>query len=290
MSKSKENEKKSFVMYASFLEAMKYLNDAEFRECMTMISEYACKGIEEKSSSPSVNIIFEMAKPNLDAANKRYDACVENGKKGAEYGKLGGAPKGNQNARKKQPLKQPLNVDVEENVNIDVNENEKDKDKDNVEVNKDADAAGLYTSSSNSIDTSFIDSITLDDSDLEGDMSQSNSGIGVVNTERNETSSYSKGQSVYSSDSSYSGKATGSSATRSRQDKDEGMSIGEYTQYCFNKYICKLVDMRIGVIPTDDNVFWGAVNLYKDLHYGIDNKQAIKNVTSIVNECLKQDS
>ena len=56
--KSKENEKKSFVMYASFLEAMKYLNDAEYRECMTMISEYALNGIEEKSSSPSVNIIF----------------------------------------------------------------------------------------------------------------------------------------------------------------------------------------------------------------------------------------
>ena len=55
-------------------------------------------------------------------------ASVENGKKGAEFGKLGGAPKGNQNARKKQPLKQPLdvddNVDVKEDVNekVDVNE------------------------------------------------------------------------------------------------------------------------------------------------------------------------
>ena len=108
MSKSKDNGKKSFVMYASFLEAMKHLNDAEYRECMTLISEYAFNGIEDKSSSPLVNIILEMAKPNLEAARQRYDACVENGKKGAEYGKLGGAPKGNQNVRKKQPLKQPL--------------------------------------------------------------------------------------------------------------------------------------------------------------------------------------
>ena len=190
---AKKEEKRSFVMYDSFLEAMKHLNDAEFRECMLKISDYARYGVDEESSSPMVNVIMELVKPNLDAANKRYDACVENGKKGAEYGKLGGAPKGNQNARKKQPLKQPLNVDVEENVNNDVNE------KDNIEVNKDADAAELHTSSSNSIDTSFIDSITLDDSDLEGDMLQSNSSIGVVNTDRNETSSYSKGQSVYSS-------------------------------------------------------------------------------------------
>lgn len=275
-------------MYDSFMSAMKHLSDAEFRECMLKISDYALDGVDEESSSPMVNVIMELVKPNLDAVNKRYDACVENGKKGAEYGKLGGAPKGNQNARKKQPLKQPLNVDVEENVNNDVNLNEKEKD--NVEVNKDADAAGLYTSLSNSIDTSFIDSITLDDSDLEGDMLQSNSSIGVVNTEKNETSSYSKGQSVYSSGSSYSGKATGSSAARRQQNKDEGMDIGEYLEMCLNHYVGQVVNMRLGIIPTDDNVFWKAVDLYKDLHYGIDNKQAIKNVTSIVNECLKQDS
>ena len=283
---TKKNEKRSFVMYDSFMSAMKHLSDAEFRECMLKISDYARDGVDEESSSPMVNVIMELVKPNLDAANKRYDACVENGKKGAEYGKLGGAPKGNQNARKKQPLKQPLNVDVEENVNNDVNVNEKD----NIEVNKDADAAELHTSSSNSIDTSFIDSITLDDSDLEGDMLQSNSSIGVVNTDRNETSSYSKGQSVYSSGSSYSGKATGSSAARRQQNKDEGMDIGEYLEMCFNHYVGQVVNMRLGIIPTDDNVFWKAVDLYKDLHYGIDNKQAIKYVTSIVNECLKQDS
>ena len=31
---SSKNEKRSFVMYDSFLEAMKHLNDAEFRECV----------------------------------------------------------------------------------------------------------------------------------------------------------------------------------------------------------------------------------------------------------------
>lgn len=98
---TKKNEKRSFVMYDSFLEAAKHLNDAEFRECILRIRDYALEDIDEESQSPYVNIILAMAKPNLDSARRRYMTSVENGKKGAEFGKLGGAPKGNQNARKK---------------------------------------------------------------------------------------------------------------------------------------------------------------------------------------------
>ena len=128
---AKKNEKRSFVMYDSFLEAMKHLNDADFRECTMKIRDYALEGIEEESSSPNVNIIMALAKPNLEAARRRYESCVENGKKGAEFGKNGGAPKGNQNARKKQPQEQPLNqpldVDVNENENKDDDVNADDK-------------------------------------------------------------------------------------------------------------------------------------------------------------------
>ena len=45
---------------------------------------------------PIVNSLFILMKPNIDSSNNRYSASVENGKKG-------GAPKGNQNAKKKQP-------------------------------------------------------------------------------------------------------------------------------------------------------------------------------------------
>ena len=128
MSKIKDNGKNSFVFYDSFLSAMKHLNDAEFRECVLRIRDYALEGNEEESESPMVNVIMALVKPNLDSARRRYEASVENGKKGAEYGKLGGAPKGNQNARKKQPLnqpqKQPLDVYVEEDVNEEVDVNE----------------------------------------------------------------------------------------------------------------------------------------------------------------------
>ena len=72
---TKKNEKRSFVMYDSFLEAMKHLNDADFRECTMKIRDYALEGIEEDSSSPNVNIIMALAKPNLEAARRRYEAC-----------------------------------------------------------------------------------------------------------------------------------------------------------------------------------------------------------------------
>ena len=159
MSKSKDNGKKSFVMYASFFEAMKHLNDAEYRECMTLISEYGLNGVEMQSSSPMINVIMELVKPNLAAAGRRYDACVENGKKGAEYGKLGGAPKGNQNARKKQPLKQPLNVDVEDNVYVKVDENEEVNK--NSYDNENAPLGSMNSQSSFSSEASIIDAKEL---------------------------------------------------------------------------------------------------------------------------------
>ena len=96
-----------------------------------------------------------MAKPNLDSARRRYMASVENGKKGAEYGKLGGAPKGNQNARKNNPQltpKQPLDVDANEDV--DVNEDEDEE----VNENANANADEVDPSGSISVKSSFSNS------------------------------------------------------------------------------------------------------------------------------------
>ena len=76
MSKIKNNGKNSFVFYDSFLSAMKHLNDAEFRECVLKIRDYALEGVDEESSSPMVNVIMAMAKPNLDSAKRRYMASV----------------------------------------------------------------------------------------------------------------------------------------------------------------------------------------------------------------------
>ena len=242
MSKSKDNEKKSFVMYASFLEAMKHLNDAEFRECMIMIGEYGLNGVEMQSSSPMVNVIMELVKPNLAAAGRRYDACVENGKKGAEYGKLGGAPKGNQNARKKQPLKQPLNEDVEVNVEVDENEevNKNSYDNENAPLG----SMSSQSSFSNSSESSIIDAITLEDADLDGDLSHSNSRSDMTTSSgKSETPLYSKSNSDHNTGSTCIAKV-GSSAARRQQNKDEGMDMGEYVERVIANSIGRLAKMK----------------------------------------------
>ncbi|MBR4028943.1 MAG: hypothetical protein IKJ08_05105 [Alistipes sp.] len=244
MSKSKDNEKKSFVMYASFLEAMKHLNDAEFRECMIMIGEYGLNGVEMQSSSPMVNVIMELVKPNLAAAGRRYDACVENGKKGAEYGKLGGAPKGNQNARKKQPLKQPLDVDVEENVYVKVDENEEVIKNSYDNENTPLGSMSSQSSFSNSSEASIIDATTLEDADLEGDLSHSKSRIGMtMSSGKSETPLYSKSNSDHNTGSTCIAKA-GSSAARRQQNKYEGVDMGEYMERVIANSIGRLAAMK----------------------------------------------
>ena len=282
-------------MYDSFLEAMKHLNDAEFRECVLRIRDYALEGIDEESQSPYVNIILAMAKPNLDSARRRYMASVENGKKGAEFGKLGGAPKGNQNARKKQPQKQPLDVDANEDV--DVNEDEND----DIDVYDAADGTsgkqGFSSSFSNSSNSVLINE--ANDSELlkekepptEEQPSHSNASVvGVADKGKGETPLYPKDSSISSAPRGTGsvGNAGSSAARPRRREVKTGVyDQGEYYRLCFNNYMLDLVDMRLGKLPKDDNLFWQAVNLYSDLYGVSDKKQAAKNVTHMVTEIIK---
>ena len=302
MSKN-ENKKKSFVMYDSFLEAMKHLNDAEFRECVMKIRDYALEGIDKESVSPYVNIIIAMAKPNLDAAKRRYEVSVENGKKGAEFGKLGGAPKGNQNARKNNPQstpKQPLDVDVIEDVEVDENEEVNVNEKVDVEV--DADAPSGSTAFQSSFSNSSNSSLTYEanESELleeEEENNERNLGLdlnGLVfvpaseaekeihinsNIESNNTSPVSP----------CSEKEAGCSAARPQQQKEPGMDISEYIELCFVKGVSKLADMRRDKLPQDNNLFWRTVDYYCDLYGYKDKNKAAKDVSKIVAEFIKQD-
>ena len=289
------DKKRSFVFYDSFLEAMKHLNDAELRECVLKIRDYALEGVDEESSCPMVNVIMAMAKPNLDSAKRRYMASVENGKKGAEYGKLGGAPKGNQNARKKQPQKQPLDVDVNDDVEEDVNEE--------VNVNGDDDgdnpsgSIGFQSSFSNS-SIGFQEEIENDSERLEEREENNERNLGfdfkgfefvAASEEMGETPIYSKDDNSNSASSPYSEEEAGSSAARTRQQKEPGMDMSEYIERCFANSISKLADMRQGKLPQDDNLFWRAVGYYCDLYGCNDRSIAAKNVSRYVTEFIKQD-
>ena len=61
----------SFVFYRSFYEAIADLPDADLAACFRAISEYALNDIEPEV--PGIEkTVFKMAKPQIDANNKRY--------------------------------------------------------------------------------------------------------------------------------------------------------------------------------------------------------------------------
>lgn len=130
--------KDSFVFYNSYEKAILLLDSAESQmRTLKAIWDFAFRGVEpdENKLSNTELIIFSMAKPTIEASIRSY----ENGKKG-------GAPMGNQNARKqKQPINNPqttppltndnVNVNFNDNLNANVNSNATDNSNDKVNSN-----------------------------------------------------------------------------------------------------------------------------------------------------------
>ena len=296
-----KNDKKSFVFYDSFLSAMKHLSDAEFRECVLKIRDYALEGVDEESSSPMVNVIMAMAKPNLDSAKRRYMASVENGKKGAEYGKLGGAPKGNQNARKKQPLIQPQIQPLDEDVNEDV---EEDVNKE-VNINVDADvpsgSIGLQSSFSN-FSIGFQEEEIENDSERLEEREENNernlefdfkgfelSTASEVEKESHINSKSESNNTPPVSPCSEKEAACSAARLRRREVKAGEYEQSEYYRLCLNNYVLDLADMRKGILPNDGKLFWQAVKLYQSLR-GCSEQQAVSVISSKVSEIAQRDN
>ena len=109
-------ERDSMVFYRSFYEAIVELPDVELAQAFRAIAEYGLNGIETECSG-TARVALMMAKPQIDKNNQRY----ENGKKGAEYGKLGGRkPQANP---KETPTEPQANPKLTPNVNVNVNDN-----------------------------------------------------------------------------------------------------------------------------------------------------------------------
>ena len=112
-------ERESFVFYRSFYKAIMKLDDKDLAQAIRAICAYAldgelieCEGISE--------IIFDMAKPQIDANNNRF----VNGQKGGRPKKTIGFKNENHRFSEKKPN---VNVNDNENVNVNVNENVNDK-------------------------------------------------------------------------------------------------------------------------------------------------------------------
>ena len=224
-------------------------------------------------------------------------ASVENGKKGAEFGKLGGAPKGNQNARKNNPQstpKQPLDVDVNEDVEVDENVNEE------VNVEVDADVPSGSTAFQSSFSNSSNSSLTYEanESELleeEEENNERNLGLdlkGLVFVPASEAEKEIHINSNIESDntppvSPCSEKEAECSAARPQQQKEPGMDMSDYLEECIAKNSISLARLRKNDLPQDDNLFWRTVELCGSLH-GDSKSQATKRITAIVNEVIKQ--
>ena len=100
-------------MYFSYLEPLADLTDEEVGRVVRAILKYgADRTIPDLS--PSEKMAFSFMKTNFDRDAAAYDAKVE---KKRENGKKGGAPMGNQNAKKQKQPKQPKEEEKEEETN-----------------------------------------------------------------------------------------------------------------------------------------------------------------------------
>ena len=118
-------ERDSFVFYSSFLKAIRTIKKRDIQaELALAIIEYGVTG-ETAECGEMVSMAMELIKPQLEANNQKYI----NGLKG-------GAPKGNQNAKKEkeQPKnnqktteEQPKNTQKQPNDNVNENDNEEEK-------------------------------------------------------------------------------------------------------------------------------------------------------------------
>ena len=120
-------QKKGFIFYKSFHEAIKELPNKQQLEIYQAIFEYSFEEKDKKLEGISKSI-FTLIKPQLEANHKKFlNGCkgAEHGNKGAEHGKKGGRPSD------KNPPENPPNDEAKNPPENPRKDKVKDKDKDN---------------------------------------------------------------------------------------------------------------------------------------------------------------
>lgn len=88
-----------FTLKNEFAEVFDMLTVEQAGELIKMVFRYVASGKHAKSEDTSVEVSFTFMRQYLDYMSENFDAkrntSAENGKKGAEYGKLGGRPRRN---------------------------------------------------------------------------------------------------------------------------------------------------------------------------------------------------
>jgi len=118
-------EKNSFILYTSYFDILSDLSNEQMGEIFRAILEYKTTK-KQPVVSVDLKVVFKFIKNQLDLDEEKYNEKIL---KQSNNGKKGGAPKGNQNARK-----QPKTTQNKHNDNDNVNDNENDNDNDNDNV------------------------------------------------------------------------------------------------------------------------------------------------------------
>lgn len=134
-----ENNLQSYVHYESYDKAIERMKTPEQKyKLYRVIADYGLYGIEPSFTGDElVDMALEFIIPLITSSIKRKEIAQNNGK-------FGGAPKGNQNAKKqpkttknnRQTTKNKLNVNDNANDNANANANDNDNVNENVNVNK----------------------------------------------------------------------------------------------------------------------------------------------------------
>ena len=128
--------KESVVFYKSFYDAIKKIPEEYQLELYNAIFQYSFEDIEPTNLSSKAEVIFTLTKPNIDSAQRKYKASVENGNKGGRPKKNNPSktqqePNNNSNKTQDKPKRIPnhnLNDNVDDTVNDTVYENANDMD------------------------------------------------------------------------------------------------------------------------------------------------------------------
>ena len=125
-------QRDSFVRYESFSSAINILPEANQSNAYKFIIEYWLRGIEPDSAvDPIAYAIFIMAKPQIDANNKRFINWQKGWRPKVER-ENSKKPNSNQKWTKQKPnvnVNVNVNDNVNENVNANVNDNVNEKTK-----------------------------------------------------------------------------------------------------------------------------------------------------------------
>ena len=112
----------SFIFYRSFLEALEELSDEQYARVFRAISKFALDGKETKLSGVE-KAIFQLAKPQLIANQKRWENGCKGGRKPSEN-KPSDNQDDNQNGNQKETETKPSDNQSESKPEPNENENE----------------------------------------------------------------------------------------------------------------------------------------------------------------------